>query len=83
MNRRHRAPGAALTENQISISSESGDDMAARDRRHTIANFKAKCAFTRARHEAFIVRVKEGVIGDLIGWYEVEECFWMGGGLKP
>lgn len=43
-----------------------------------VANFKARWAFPRARHEAFIVRVKEGIVGDLVSRYEMEECFWMG-----
>jgi hypothetical protein len=67
-----------LAENQIGISSESGDNMASRNGRDMIANFKARRAFAGARHEAFIVRVKEGLLRDLIGWHEVGERFRMG-----
>ncbi len=44
-----------------------------------IADFKARLAFARTRHEAFIIRVKEGLLSDLIHRDEMKECFWMGG----
>ena len=44
-----------------------------------IADFKARLAFARTRHEAFIIRMKEGLLSDLIHRDEMKECFWMGG----
>lgn len=67
-----------MAENQIGISSESGNHMASGHGRHMVPNFKARLAILRARYKALIVRVKEGVVGHLISWYEVEECFFMG-----
>jgi len=51
--------------------------MASRPRRDVIANLKARAIF-RARDMIFIIRVKEGIMGNLVSRHEVEECFWMG-----
>ncbi|CZR65255.1 uncharacterized protein PAC_15155 [Phialocephala subalpina] len=53
----------AFAENQIGISSESGDDMASRPGWDMIANLKARAVF-RARDAVFVIGVKEGIMGD-------------------
>jgi hypothetical protein len=77
VNRGHGVLVGASAENQIGISSESGNDMALRRGWHMIANLKSKAPFG-ARDAVFVIRVEEGVIGKLIGRDEVEEWFGMG-----
>jgi hypothetical protein len=77
VNRRYGVFGGAFAENQIGISSESGDNMASRSGWDMIANLKARAIFG-ARDAVFVIGVKEGIMGDLVGRHEVEECFWMG-----
>lgn len=79
MDCRHGVSGGAFGENEIGISSEPGDDMASRPGGDMIANLKARTAL-RVRHAVFVIGVKEGVMGDLVGRHEEEECFGMGKG---
>ena len=77
VNRRYGVFAGAFAENEIGISSESGDNMASRPGRDMIANLKASAVFG-AGDAMFIIGVKEGIMGDLVSRHEVEECFWMG-----
>jgi hypothetical protein len=61
-----------LTENQIGITTESGNDMALWSTWNMVANFEPT-AFFRIRDKLRIVVVEECIFGEWVGWDKVEE----------
>ena len=75
---RHGKFSGAFTEDQVGISSKSGDDMASRQCCDVVTNFEARTMVAAGvGDEALVVGVQEGGVSDVVGGHEVEEGFWM------